>query len=788
MAYVLRKYQKEAADAAVMAFQRGTTNGLLVLPVAAGKSLVIADISSRLDSPLLVFSPSQEILKQNYEKICSYDILDVGIYSASVGIKNIRRITLATIGSVHNHMEDFRAFKYILVDEAHNISSKGGMYKEFIEQRSDRVVVGLTASPYRLERAYDGCSILKFLTRTRPRVFSKVLYVCQTGDLLRQGYISPVEYFDVSDQLSFDLRRVNVNSTGADYDEESLQLEYERSGFMYDLENWTLRVLHPNDGSQRNGVLVFTRFVRESKFLVDRLREKGVPAEIVSGDTPTKERARIVEDFKNRKIQVLANANCLDSETEILTRNGWKGINTVSIDDDIAQYANGIISFVKPYRIIKNENYSDDFVSVNGRYMNIRVTKDHRMVYVKRQYDGTFGEERIKSAKELVEEKCFYVPVSGMAKTENIVMQKIKIPCSKRRFVDYNAYNYRKKGMNCQEAEIKAIELYERRIQQQVKNPSELTLDECRFIGFFVCDGNVSKAKNGGMTYSFVQSLVNPQLCEWIENLLDKIGINYSTEIRKQNTNVIIGRTCEVADYKRYTLYKGTGGDGQYIPSTLHKLVPYLDKRGTELFWGLNQEQFYALCEGMFKANGNHGNNKEYKGSWFIVNNKGLADLLQGLGTCRGFRIMLTEKLREGCQPLYYISVLKQRYHQLVKEKLVLTNCVTPEKTWCVSVPSGVIVTRRKGRVAIVGNCLTMGFDYPALDTVIIAHPTRSLARYYQQVGRVIRLYDGKKAWCLDLCGNYKKFGGFADLKIECPLGNSRWVVTSNGRPLTGKY
>lgn len=171
MVYTLRPYQKLAADAAVKAFQRGTSNGLLVLPVASGKSLIIAEIASLLDSALLVFSPSVEILKQNYEKICSYDILDVGIYSASVGAKNIRRITLATIGSVRNHMEDFRAFKYILIDEAHCVSPKGGMYKEFIDCRSDRVVVGLTASPYRLEQAMGG-SILKFLTQTRPRVFS----------------------------------------------------------------------------------------------------------------------------------------------------------------------------------------------------------------------------------------------------------------------------------------------------------------------------------------------------------------------------------------------------------------------------------------------------------------------------------------------------------------------------------------------------------------------------------------------------------------------------------------
>ena len=78
---------------------------------------------------------------------------------------------------------------------------------------------------------------------------------------------------------------------------------------MTDLVNWTLRVLRPNDGSRRKGVLVFTRFVRESAFLVDCLRKKGVTAVVVSGDTPKRERNQIVADFKAGRIQVLANAN-----------------------------------------------------------------------------------------------------------------------------------------------------------------------------------------------------------------------------------------------------------------------------------------------------------------------------------------------------------------------------------------------------------------------------------------------------------------------------------------------
>lgn len=93
----------------------------------------------------------------------------------------------------------------------------------------------------------------------------------------------------------------------------------------------------------------------------------------------------------------------------------------------------------------------------------------------------------------------------------------------------------------------------------------------------------------------------------------------------------------------------------------------------------------------------------------------------------------------------------------------------------------------KAGRIKVVANVgtLTTGFDYPELDTIILARPTKSLALYYQMVGRAIRPYKGKNGWIVDLGGSYKRFGKVADLRVECPPGSSKWVITSRGRQLT---
>ena len=311
--FTLRPYQRAASDAAVNVFlkrNRFQKNGLLVLPTGAGKSLVISDIASRIDAPLLVFNPSKEILEQNVSKFQSYGIWDFGVYSASVNRKDINRVTFATIKSVMNHKEDFAHFRYVLIDECHQVNSLSGQYKEFIESE-ERCVIGLTATPYRLGRCNSGFPMLKFLTRTRPRIFQCLLYYCQISDLLFQGYLAKLTYYDLTNKTAFDISRVRTNSTGADYDERSMRAELDRCGFSNELSGWVYRVLNPKKGAPRKGVLVFTQFVKESEQLVRELTRKGVRAAVVSADTPKRDREYILREFKEGRIRVVANAATL---------------------------------------------------------------------------------------------------------------------------------------------------------------------------------------------------------------------------------------------------------------------------------------------------------------------------------------------------------------------------------------------------------------------------------------------------------------------------------------------
>jgi DNA repair protein RadD len=306
--FKLRPYQQEAVDKAIEYFHDKTKGGALVVaPTASGKSIIIASIAKELKGKTIVFQPNREILEQNYEKMCIYGYGDdVKIFSASLGQKEIGKITLATIGSAINKKELFEDFDNIIVDEAHLMNPKGGMYQDFIDHIGAKKILGLTATPFRMYSYVDFQTdelsvVAKMLTRTRPRIFNKIIQITQIEEMYKQKFLCPIKYVIGSE---YDQSDIALNTTGMDFIQEEL-MQY---NLTHNLVGLVERQIKENNGKH---VLVFCVFVHEAEELRDKLNESGIVSATVSAKTPKQERKQILEDFKAGKIKVITNVGTL---------------------------------------------------------------------------------------------------------------------------------------------------------------------------------------------------------------------------------------------------------------------------------------------------------------------------------------------------------------------------------------------------------------------------------------------------------------------------------------------
>jgi DNA repair protein RadD len=298
---VLRDYQNEAVEKGYNHFRSGRGAGLIVLPTAAGKSLVIAELCHTLDEPVLILQPSKELLEQNYAKLETYGITDIGIFSASKRSKVVAKYTYATIGSIDKHPDQFAHFKYVLIDEAHLVAP-GGRYTKFLKAIGNPRVVGLTATPYRLVTFVSTGSDGKRWSRTwlsmltaRGQFFDSLLYTKSIGELTQAGFLSAATY---RNGMVPGTRPLKLNSAGTEFSELSLA-NYWTETTTEKLANWVEELPHDR-------ILVFVPTLEMAAYMAQSLG-----TEMISGEMPDKQREHILKRFREGHIHTLVNVGVL---------------------------------------------------------------------------------------------------------------------------------------------------------------------------------------------------------------------------------------------------------------------------------------------------------------------------------------------------------------------------------------------------------------------------------------------------------------------------------------------
>ena len=307
MTLQLRPYQSAAVDAVFTYFEHATGNPLVVLPTGTGKSIVLAGLTQRAiagwpETRILIVTHQRELISQNFQALLrAWPEAPAGIYSAGLSRRDIRaQILFAGIQSIHRHASRVQRCDLVLIDEAHLLGrSDNGMYRSFLAQLNEinaglLKVVGFTATPYRLDSG--------LLHEGKDRLFTDIAYDVPVLDMIQQGYLCPVVPKHTETQLDVG----GVGTRGGEFIAKDLEAAVDRDEVTRAAVD---EIIQHGDG--RGSWLVFCSGVAHAHHVRDAIREHGISAETVTGDTPGPERDGILAAFKAGRLRCVTNANVL---------------------------------------------------------------------------------------------------------------------------------------------------------------------------------------------------------------------------------------------------------------------------------------------------------------------------------------------------------------------------------------------------------------------------------------------------------------------------------------------
>ena len=536
--------------------------------------------------------------------------------------------------------------------------------RKILEYFKPKRVIGFSATPSRNDniRLDD--------------IFDKVLYEYDIKQGIDNGYLAPIKVLSV--KMDYDLANVKMRMG-----------DLAPTGLAEAMKDTAPSIAEAYYKYARGTTLIFCASV-ELAYKVAELIEG---AEVIEGKTPPDKRKEILEKFSSGEIKVVCNnlvltegydnprietvimarpttntnlvVQCLDYETEILTKEGWKSYGNIATGDDVITYNidKKVIEFDKALEVFDREVADgESFIKIKSQLMDIRITDNHNVLFKGAKNSGDYS---LKQATELLNySDGVRIPVAG-------------------------------------EMNFKGV---------------DLTDEEIRMMGWALSDAHIRKNK----AITITQSLdVNKPNCEEIESLLIRNNVKFTKTIKTNTTNFTNGKLRNQAIFY---ISNGNSNRLKNVPQQYFqnpKFNGILEKElSDEFLYNATKHQWNVFIDTFEKADGHKRKTridtkgKPYKQRTISITkgNKALLERMQIGNIIRGMR----SNIRQYGKNKYTLKT-KETDNVVVGAKhdgraiFEVDKPKENERVWCIKTNNSTLITRRDGIVSITGNCIGRG-------------------------------------------------------------------------------
>lgn len=287
----LRGYEKRAVRV-LPGLLTAKRRVVLVGPTGSGKTVVGAHVMLEMRGKRVLWLAHRwELIDQARNQLIAAGIPEESIRVFSGTEKSgddDAWITVASVDMFHRH--EVPPANLIVVDEAHRTIARS--YRKILDARPRAMVLGLTATPWRLDGKGLG------------DVYAHLHVMAGPTELIVDGHIAQPRTYGIPKAKAREIVR-GIKSAAGDYQVGELGRAMMRRKLMGDVVSETAR-LAPGAPT-----IVFAVNREHGKALAIRFHRSGRRTAYLDGETPNGERERILDGLRSGAIEVVVNVDVL---------------------------------------------------------------------------------------------------------------------------------------------------------------------------------------------------------------------------------------------------------------------------------------------------------------------------------------------------------------------------------------------------------------------------------------------------------------------------------------------